>query len=173
MEKTYNKKSWVSDKLELRDSTIHGKGVYAKENIPKGEVVVIWGGELVSVTDFQNGIGKKHTNVGITEDLYLVTSNEDEMSIDDFMNHSCDPNLWLDDEVTLSARRDIKKDEELTFDYAIEIISEDYLMKNPCYCRAKQCRKQITGNDWKLKELHLEYGNHFSPFILERIKKLK
>ena len=172
MNKTYNKKSWVSDKLEMRDSTIHGKGVYAKEYIPKGEVVVIWGGELVSVSDFQNGIGKKHTNVGITEDLYLVTANDDEMSIDDFMNHSCNPNLWLDDEVTLSARRDISKDEELTFDYAIEIINEDYLMKNPCYCGAEKCRKQITGNDWKLKELHLEYGNHFSPFILKRIKNL-
>ncbi len=168
----YNKKSWISNKLETRDSTIHGKGVFTKDKILKGEIVTIWGGEVVSVEEFKNGIGLKHTNVGISDNLYLVTANDDEMSIDDFMNHSCNPNLWLDDEVTLSAMRDIEANEELTFDYAIEIISEDYIMKNPCYCKASNCRKSITGNDWKIKELHEAYGQHFSPFILKRIKEL-
>ena len=172
MQKTYNKKSWVSDKLETRNSEIHGTGVFTKDKILKGEVVIIWGGEVVSIDDFKNGIGLKHTNVGISDTQYLVTANDDMMSIDDFMNHSCNPNLWLDDEVTLSALRNIEPNEELTFDYAIEIISEDYLMKNLCYCKAKNCRKRITGADWKIKELHIAYETHFSPFILNRIKNI-
>lgn len=170
MEKTYKEKSWVSDKLEIRNSEISGKGVFTKELILKEEVVIIWGGELVTVEEFNNGKGKKHTNVGINEDYYLVTSSMDEMTIDDLMNHSCDPNLWLDDEVTLSARRDIFPDEEVTFDYAIELIDEDYIMKQKCNCGAKNCRKKITGKDWRLKELHEIYQNHFAPFILKRIK---
>lgn len=170
MSKVYLPKSWVSDKLEVRNSNIHGKGVFTKEFISKGEVVVIWGGEIVTVEEFQNGKGQKHTNVGIDDNLYLVTSNSNEMTTDDFMNHSCDPNLWLDDEVTLSAMRDIQANEELYFDYAIELIDESYIMKNPCYCSAVNCRKTITGNDWKIIELQNSHQNHFAPFILKRIQ---
>jgi uncharacterized protein len=173
MNKIYNKKSWVSDKLEVRTSEISGSGVFTKDHILEGEIVIIWGGELVTVEEFNNGKGKKHTNVGIDEEYYLVTSDNDEMTIDDFMNHSCDPNLWLNDEVTLSARRDIRPNEELSFDYSIELIDEDYLMKQTCNCGAESCRKNITGKDWQLKELHEIYQNHFAPFILKRIKNLK
>ena len=171
--KTFNKKSWVSEKLELRLSGIHGTGVYTTAKIKKGEIVIVWGGELVSVKDFNSGVGLKHTNVGISEEHYLVTANDDEKSLDDYMNHSCDPNLWLDDEVTLSAMRDIEANEELTFDYAIELIDQNYKMKNPCYCNSIKCRKQITGSDWQLPELHQRYGSHFSPFILQRIKRIR
>lgn len=167
----YNDKSWVSEKLEVRDSNIHGKGVFTKEKILKGEVVIIWGGQVVSIEDFSKGIGEKHTNVGIGENLFLVAPNADEKSIDDFMNHSCNANLWLENEVTLSAKNDIDAGEELFIDYAIEIADENYIMKNDCYCRETNCRKTITGNDWKIKEIQELYKGHFSPFINERIKK--
>ena len=36
-----------------------------------------------------------------------------------YTNHSCDPNVWMQDEVTLAARRDIAIGEELTIDYAM------------------------------------------------------
>ena len=169
--KKYNDKSWVSEKLEVRSSGIHGNGVFTKEKISKGEVVIIWGGEVVTSNDFLKGNGQKHTNVGIGENLFLVTPNTEEKSVDDFMNHNCNANLWLDDEVTLSARRDIEAGEELFFDYSIELVDEDYVMKNPCYCNAGNCRKSITGKDWKLKEVQDLYKNHFSPFINDRIKK--
>lgn len=169
--KKYNDKSWVSGKLEIRSSGIHGQGVFTKQNIAKGEVVIIWGGEVVTSEDFHNGNGQKHTNVGIGENIFLVTPNAEEKSVDDFMNHNCNANLWLDDEVTLTARFDIEADEELFFDYSIELVDEDYLMKNPCYCNAENCRKTITGKDWQLKQVQDLYKNHFSPFINERIKK--
>jgi short-subunit dehydrogenase len=169
--KKYNSTSWISEKLELRNSDVHGQGVFTKEDIIKGEIVIIWGGEVVSAEDFFKGTGQKHTNVGIEENLFLVAPNTAEKTIDDFMNHSCDANLWLDDEVTLSAKRDIEAGEELFIDYAIEVGDEDYIMKNPCYCTAENCRKLITGKDWKLKKVQGLYKNHFSPFINKRIKK--
>lgn len=169
----YLAKSWVSEKLEMRNSSIHGMGVFAKAPITKGEIVIIWGGTIVSVDDFKQGLGLKNTNVGIDENLFLVTNNSDEMTIDDFMNHSCEPNLWLKDEVTLIANRAIEQGEELTIDYAIELVDEDYIMKNPCYCKTNNCRNIITGKDWRLMELQNKYLNHFSPFILKRIKNLQ
>lgn len=167
----YNDKSWVSEKLEVRNSGVHGQGVFTKEKILKGEIVIIWGGEVVTAEEFNKGNGQKHTNVGIAEELFLVAPNTEEKTIDDFMNHCCNANLWLDDEVTLSAKRDIEAGEELFIDYAMEVGDEDYIMKTHCSCKAENCRQTISGKDWKLKKVQDLYKNHFSPFINKRIKK--
>jgi len=166
-------KSWLLPFLEVKDSKIHGKGLFTNSHIDIGTTVIIWGGMLVSVADFKAGKGQKHTNVGIDDNLFLVALNEDNISSDDYMNHSCNPNLWLADEITLTARRDIKAGEELTIDYAFELADENYVMKNECNCHEKTCRKIVTGRDWRLPSLHNIYGDHFSPFINRRIQKLK
>lgn len=167
----YNDKSWVSEKLEVRDSDIHGKGVFTKEKLTKGEVVIIWGGKVVTAEEFSEGNGQKHTNVGIGENLFLVTPNKEEKSVDDYMNHNCNANLWLDDEVTLSAKREIDANEELFIDYVIELTDENYIMKTECCCGSENCRKSITGKDWKDKQIQDLYLGHFSPFINDRIKR--
>jgi uncharacterized protein len=64
------------------------------------------------------------------------------------MNHSCDANLWMGDEVTVVARRDIATGEELTQDYALYTTSPTWIMK-PCRCGMFNCRQVITGNDWQ------------------------
>ena len=171
--KKYNNNSWVSAKLKVGESSIHGLGVFTTEEISEGEIVIIWGGQVVSTEEFRQGIGQKHTNVGISENLYLVANSAEEKSVDDYMNHSCNANLWLNDEVTLSAKRNIKAGEELFIDYAIELIDESYVMKNDCYCRNVNCRKTITGRDWRIKEVQQLYQGHFSPFVNERIKNCK
>jgi hypothetical protein len=44
------------------------------------------------------------------------------------MNHSCDANLWMGDEVTVVARCDIAAGEELTQDYALYTASPTFSM---------------------------------------------
>lgn len=41
-------KSYVSEKIEIRDSVIHGKGMFAKQHIKKDEIVFIKGGHILS-----------------------------------------------------------------------------------------------------------------------------
>ena len=43
-------------------------------------------------------------------------------------NHSCDPNTWMQDEVTITARRNIRTNEELTIDYALFVLDDDWRM---------------------------------------------
>lgn len=173
MSKNYLEKSWISEKLELRNSVIHGKGVFTKEKLMSGEIVIVWGGTIVTVDEFKNGEGLPHTNVGVGENLFLVTPRGDEKSIDDYMNHNCNANLWLKDEVTLIAKRDIEPNEELFIDYAIELADPSYIMKCECICGSTNCRKTITGKDWMLPEVQDLYKDHFSPFINEKIINLK
>ena|SRR5258708_3765179 len=171
--KKYLDKSWISSKLELRKSSIHGTGIFTKKRIKKGEVTIIWGGIVFTDQDVANGRVKEHTGVGIGEGLYLGAAENQDSSADDYMNHSCNPNIWMKDEVTLIASRNIEKDEELTADYVIWLNNEEYVMKNICYCGSPTCRNKITGKDWRSIELQLKYKNHFSPFINERIRRLK
>ncbi len=50
-------------------------------------------------------------------------------------------------DLSITARRDIKPGEEITFDYATSETYEGFEMK--CFCNNKECRKMITANDWK------------------------
>lgn len=170
---TYPARSWALPFLELRDSKTHGKGVFTSRPIKKGEVVIVWGGIAFTQKGGALETAKNPSIVGIGEDLYLSNPKDEPFSIDDHMNHSCDPNIWMQDEVTLIARRDIAADEELTADYAMWFAHEDYTMEQPCNCNAEACRKFVAGRDWKLENLQQAYKGHFSPFINERVQKLR
>ncbi len=147
--------------------------MFACERINKGEVLVIWGGTLMTEADIKAGRAREHSIAAIDENCYLAALADEDSSPDDFMNHSCDPNVWMNDEVTLVARRDIEAGEELTADYALWEANEDWVMHRKCCCGSRLCRKEITGRDWRLKELQRRYENHFSPFINKRINSPK
>ena len=147
--------------------------MFALEPIKNSEIVVIWGGTLFTRSQIRAGKAKPHGISEIGEGLYLASLPHEPNSPDDFMNHSCDPNVGMADEVTLVARRDIVAGEELTADYAMWSTDPDWVLHTPCNCGSPLCRKKITGNDWKLDELQSRYDGHFSPFINTRVGKCK
>jgi len=61
-----------------------------------------------------------------------------------FINHSCDPNCKSTVEnrrVFIDALRDIEPDEELTFDYSLEVsASSEQKKRYACRCKAPNCR---------------------------------
>lgn len=82
-------------------------------------------------------------------------------------NHSCDPNTWWLEDMTLVARRPIRPGEEITFDYASTEIREGFGL-GPCACGSPLCRKVITNSDFREhKSLQERYGNHVLPHVLK------
>ena len=71
------------------------------------------------------------------------------------INHSCEPNCEVTGsglKIWVYAIKDIKKDEELSYDYGF---SYDADYKNyPCKCKAKNCVGYILreGSRWRLKK---------------------
>lgn len=61
---------------------------------------------------------------------------------------------------------DIPGGAELTIDYAM--IDGDPSERMDCACGAANCRKVITGNDWKLPNLQRRYARYFSRYIQDR-----
>lgn len=164
----YISKSWIDPRIEVRTSSIQGRGMFACEPIRRGEVVVIWGGEVFSESDLKADKARDRSVVPIGEGLYLGDGYDVPESLDEYMNHHCDSNVWMQDEVTLVAKRDIAQGEELTIDYAMWETDPAWQME--CNCGSPVCRQSITGNDWQLLEVQMRYKGHFSPYVAARIK---
>jgi len=165
-------KSYKSPKTEVRESKVGGKGLFAKEDIKKGEVIFIKSGQILSLEETQKYNKKfgSYYSLQISDEFCLCPTSEEEVKDTVlFINHSCNPNVGIDGQISFVALRDIKKGEELCHDYATTL-THDFKLK--CNCGSKNCRKIITGNDWKLKELQDRYKNHFAWFILKKIKSI-
>jgi SET domain-containing protein len=171
---------WIDPRIEIRPSLIQGKGMFATSQIKKDEIVNIWGGtRLLSEEDLGENQSNEWLASGyvwatIGEGIYLARMlREDEEDLTNFINHSCDPNIWMLNEVTLVARRDIFVGEELTVDYAMFEGTEDWVAHWKCHCGSEICRSRLSGRAWRRKDLQERYQNHFSPFICERIRRLQ
>jgi len=153
----------------VRTSPIDGLGLFATAPIAAGEVVIRWGGrpitdqELHALEVWWRETGAPYSCAAIGDGLSLLQAEDDPLR---YGNHSCDPNLWLADAVTETARRAIVAGEELTFDYALATVAPWTM---PCCCGSLSGRGVITGDDWRLPELQERYRGHFSPFIDARI----
>jgi SET domain-containing protein len=161
-----------SPKIEVRGSPLQGLGVFAVQKIARGEVVAIKAGHIVTAQEL-SAITPVVGDLAlqISENFYLSpkTRNDiDKMSV--FINHSCEPNVGFDGQITYVAMRDIEPDEELFHDYAMER-TDGYHLK--CRCGASCCRGDITGQDWKNPALQQKYGNYFSSYILNKIRQQK
>jgi len=155
-------KSIVSEKVAIENSAIHGRGMFAKEQIAKGEVVFIKGGHILR-RDQLFSSGNINSYLPIDDNYFLAAENPaEENSIKLYNNHSCDPNCGLRGEITFVAIRDIEKGEELTCDYAF-LDNEDY--EFDCSCGADNCRKKITGLDWKIAEIQSQYKEYFASYL--------
>jgi hypothetical protein len=143
--------------------------MFASQPIHEGEIVVVIGGTVMTEGEFRayTRTVPRFNAVQIGEDAHLV----DMPTSPGGMNHSCDANLWMRDEVTVVARREIAAGEELTQDYALYTTNPEWTIK-PCCCGSPVCRQVVTGADWERADVQERYRDHFSPFINERISRL-
>ncbi|MDF1826134.1 MAG: SET domain-containing protein-lysine N-methyltransferase [Verrucomicrobiales bacterium] len=142
---------------EVRNSGIHGRGLFASKKIPQGTYIIEYLGERID-KDESNERGWAQMDVAQeTGDaaVYIFTLDDD-WDIDGnvpenaarLINHSCDPNCEAfieDDSIWIAALRDIPKNEELFFNYGFDL--ENY-KDHPCYCGAENCAGYIAGEEY-------------------------
>jgi uncharacterized protein len=163
-------KSVISKKINIQHSDINDIGMFAKENILKGEIVYIKGGHILTRSELFSS-STINSYLPISDDYYIgAVSQEEETEVKLYNNHSCDPNCGMHGEITFIAIRDIGIGEELTIDYAF-IDNEDYTFK--CKCGSACCRHTITGFDWKIRALQDKYYPCFALYLRDKIDKLR
>lgn len=158
---------WLNPKAELKKSGTRGAGLFVKESIKQGELVLVWGCKYAN---------REEAEKAIQAGVFVMQWDEDLFTIDDgrktsgyFINHSCDPNLGMAGPYALVALRDVQPGEELCPDYAMWEADETYISVWDCTCGSFRCRKKVTGQDWRSPELQERYKDHFSPLIMKRI----
>ena len=171
--KAYPEKSWESPKLTTKESPLQGRGVFVSAPIKKGEALVRWGGTVYTTRQVLDGETNEDTACQIDDGHYIADPAGSPLLGSDLMNHSCEPNAWMDDEVTISARRDISVGEEVTADYAMWVSEHGYVIIADCRCGSLLCRHRITGDDWESPELQKRYQGHFPPYLERRIENLR
>jgi len=135
----------------VRNSPIHGRGVFAGRTIRKGTCIIEYRGERITVKEAERRPDSDPQNPNHT---FLFELNDGRV-IDAavrgnparWINHSCDPNCepFEDDEdrVYIEARRTIRKGEELTYDYKLSYpgrVTAKTRDAYGCRCGTSRCR---------------------------------
>lgn len=131
----------TNPKLLIKDTKKYGKGVFAGEDIKKGSIIHTLDGKKMSGKVMLDLIlsGKECIDdpFQIGKRTY-IDLNEKSRSF----NHSCNPTAGVRKVGEMFALRDIKKGEEITYDYSLINAPTEYEMK--CKCGFKNCRKIIS-----------------------------
>jgi SET domain-containing protein len=130
--------------LILRKSGIHGWGVYAGAAIGAKRKVIEYTGERISRRETKRRSEIQNKQIYLfTLDNYWTLDGASGGSGAEYINHSCDPNLftWIHKgHILYMSARPIKKGEELTVDYHFSKDIEEV----PCFCGAAKCRGTIN-----------------------------
>ena len=147
---TQTPKSASPRRIQVRQSGIHGKGVYAVQDIAAGDTVIEYVGEVISWEEAQarhphDAANPNHTFYFHIDETRVIDGGVHGNS-SRWINHSCDGNCEADEQngrIFIKALRDIAAGEELHYDYGL-IIDERYTPKlkaeYPCWCGADTCR---------------------------------
>ncbi len=143
-------------RIAVRQSGIHGKGVFAIEAIAKGERIVRYKGRLRSHAEIDARYGDidddGHTFLFTLNEKYVVDANKDGNAAR-WINHSCRPNCEAvvhehpggkagKDRIWIEALRDIAPGEELSYNYGI-VLDRPHTAKEKklwaCRCGVPEC----------------------------------
>jgi SET domain-containing protein len=146
----------------VRNSRIHGRGVFAGRTIRKGTCIVEYRGERITLREAEQRPDSDPDNPYHT---FLFELNDGRVidaavrgNAARWINHSCAPNCepFEDDEgrVFIAARRTIRKGEELAYDYKLSVGGRITLKMRAgyqCRCGAPRCRGSMLERRLALK----------------------
>jgi hypothetical protein len=149
----------MSRRIVTRRSPIHGNGVFAATDLPKGVRLVQYRGRVITQAQadrrYDGSSDSGHTFLFILNDDYVIDANFDGNAAR-WINHSCSPNCEaVIDEHASDRRRDrvfietirpIKAGEEISYDYGI-VLDEPYTPRLKkiweCRCGSRKCTGTI------------------------------
>ncbi|KAK6640665.1 hypothetical protein RUM44_012362 [Polyplax serrata] len=148
----FNQLKFRKKQLKFSKSDIHDWGLFAMEPIAADEMVIEYVGQMVRpfLADFREkeyekrGIGSSYL---FRIDLETIIDATKCGNLARFINHSCNPNCYAkiitiegQKKIVIYSKKDIKVDEEITYDYKFPIEEE----KIPCLCGAAQCKGYLN-----------------------------
>jgi hypothetical protein len=127
-----------TDHIEVKESLVHGKGIFASKKIPVERLITVIKGEVINGFECERR-EEEENNVYIFwngDECYIDTNKTSTIK---YINHDCDPNCYVDDgdetSLNLVSLREICAGEELTIDYGYDEIYET--------CNCNTCKERV------------------------------
>jgi hypothetical protein len=145
------KKSKPRRRFVVRNSGIHGKGVFALTAIPAGTRLIEYKGERLTEAKVDKRYAhddKPHTFLFALDHGMVIDATNGGNSAR-WINHSCAPNCEAvddDDRIYIETLRAIRPGEELSYNYSIELEEKHTAAKKrlyQCRCGARRCKGTI------------------------------
>jgi len=167
-------------RIQVRQSGVHGKGVFAGQDILKGETIIEYVGEIISAQEAED----RHPHDPKDPNHTFYFQIDEDRVIDAlhggnsarWINHCCTPNCKPEvDEgrVFIKAKKNIAAGEELNYDYGLiidEPITKKLIAQYPCWCGSPKCRKTLLAHKPKSRKTK---NKEKVAEIRKTIKKLK
>ncbi|WP_067518555.1 SET domain-containing protein [Endozoicomonas ascidiicola] len=161
--------------LRLQESKISGKGIFATENISHGTELAEFKGHLVGreiATELQEAEDfDSDYYIQVDEHHWMVDIVEEPAN---YFNHSCEPNAMLDPKAPLATRLlalcDIRKGEEVTYDYGTQDKDIPYSMD--CRCNSSECRGIVSSKDYLNPDFQRARKGMFPAYIQVTLDRL-
>lgn len=160
--------------IEARPSPIAGMGLFARVPLSLGELVwwkdpadVVERFTLEEIRSWAAEDQRRFfaTCCQVGDELYSGPRDGVVTDIADYMNHSCDPNVWFAGDDAMAAMRNIAAGEEITYDNATCDSAEHFVME--CRCRTPRCRGVVRGTDLRTNpELRRRFAGHAMRHVL-------
>lgn len=155
------------ENIVVRQSKLHGRGLFAKRAFAKGEKILQYMGERIDKkeserrTDAQWETGRVYTfELNKTWDIDGAPA----WNVARLANYSCDPNAESENDrgraIWVVALRPIAAGEEITYDYNFPFVDPPPV----CRCGAAKCRGYIVGHE-HLKPLNRWLKDHGKPTV--------
>lgn len=124
-----------TDDVEIRPSSIHGKGLFALRSFEPGEVVLHW--------NLSHAIRNEEVDSLTQEERQYLHPLDQYRSVvvqrpERFVNHSCNNNTVVREFCDVAIER-IEPGEEITSDYSSDGSGASF----PCSCGAINCRGMV------------------------------
>jgi SET domain-containing protein len=136
----------------VKQSPVHGRGVFARRKIPAGTRIIEYQGARISDKEADrrhptNPDDPFHTFFFVLSSGKVIDGN-DQGNDARWINHACDPNCESEEgkggkRVYIVAKRDIARGEELNYDYGLVMegrITKKIRAQYACRCGSKNCR---------------------------------
>jgi uncharacterized protein len=146
--------------LRVVPSTGKGRGVVTRAPIRTGATVMLLRGRVGSDAETNDA------SLQIGPDLFL----ESDRGLDDYVNHSCDPNCLIDwQRRAVVARREILAGQEITIDYNTAELDLTALLKDhafECRCGSANCVGHVRGFRHLSAAEKLARRDALSPYLV-------
>ena len=147
-------------KYHIWKSKINGKGIILNQDVIQDEIIFRFSGKSIKNKAIPWHYGRNWLQVWYVE--WIIPAPNAPWN---YINHSCNPNVGLKWRNTIVAMQKIKKDEEVTMDYALSDTLPLWHMK--CGCKSKNCRKVVKPYQDLSYQRQRKYIKYTAKYILD------